>query len=74
MQAVVNRIGIGLLTGLRPQELRDLCAEQIVKPSRDMWYIRIEHHKTAGRTNEKVVRTVPLSGSADQRGAPFARS
>jgi len=57
---LVDMVKFGLLTGLRPQELRDLKVEHIVKPCSDMWYVRIERHKTAGRTNEKVVRTVPL--------------
>lgn len=61
---LVDMIRFGLLTGLRPQELRELRAGQIIKPDSDVWYIRIERHKTAGRTDEKVVRTVPLCEEA----------
>lgn len=63
-QDLCDIVKFGLLTGLRPQELRDLRVNQIIRPEDDRWYIRIEHHKTAGRTKERFPRSVPLSDEA----------
>lgn len=56
---------LGLLTGLRPKEQRELTVDQVFKMG-DKWYIRIDKHKTAGRTREVRDRTVPLSELAKE--------
>ena len=57
---VGDLVKFGLLTGLRPQELRELTTDQVVQVSDEIWYIRIERHKTAGRARDSVARTVPV--------------
>jgi len=59
-----DMILFGLLTGLRPNELRELTQEQ-VRISQDVApYILIEGHKTAKTAGEAKPRTVPLSPTA----------
>lgn len=55
----------GLLTGLRPQELRRLEKEHI-HHAENGYCIVLEQHKTAGRTKTPQPRSVPLSTSAEQ--------
>lgn len=54
----------GLLTGLRPQELRQLEKEQIMKDGQGDFFLFIEKHKTARMTKKSVSRSVPLTGDA----------
>lgn len=61
---LTDLIRFGLLTGLRPQELRELTTDQVINTTDGRCYIRIERHKTAGRTRESGVRTVPLGDEA----------
>ena len=61
---LIDLIRFGLLTGLRPQELRQLKVDQVIRPDSGICYARIERHKTAGRTSERTVRTVPLGKEA----------
>lgn len=50
----------GLLTGLRPQELRGLKKDHIMRDSQGALYIYIEKHKTARMTHLPKPRSVPL--------------
>lgn len=52
----------GLLTGLRPQELRELQKDQIMRDGRGDFFIFIEKHKAARMTKKAVSRSVPLTG------------
>lgn len=55
----------GLLTGLRPQELRALEKNHI-HHTENGYCIVLEQHKTAGSTKIPQPRSVPLSTSAEQ--------
>jgi len=50
----------GLLTGLRPPELRGLKKDYIMRDSEGALYIYIEKHKTARMTHLPKPRSVPL--------------
>ena len=50
----------GLLTGLRPQELRGLRKDYIMRDGQGSLYLYIEKHKTARMTHEHKARSVPL--------------
>jgi integrase len=54
----------GLLTGLRPQELRGLRKEHIMRDGQGSLYLYIEKHKTARMTHEHKARSVPLVPAA----------
>ena len=54
----------GLMTGLRPKEIRELKREHVLPDCRNPEYLRIEQHKTAKMQHEPRPRTVPLSSSA----------
>ena len=54
----------GLLTGLRPQELRCLRWSEVKQDANHKYYIYIEQHKTAKMTTVPMVRSVPLSDDA----------
>lgn len=54
----------GLLTGLRPQELREFQKDQVMRDGRGDFFIFIEKHKTARMTKKAVSRSVPLNGEA----------
>ena len=54
----------GLLTGLRPQELRGLRRSEIHQDANNKSYVLIEQHKTAKMTAVPMVRSVPLSDDA----------
>jgi len=57
----------GLLTGLRPLELRELKRHQIkVSNPSGMTYVMIEQHKTSRSTSDPRPRTVPLCGEAKE--------
>ncbi len=53
-----------LLTGLRPQELRQLKREHIIRPAPDEEYLEFQKHKTAKTMGEPKKRTVPLIADA----------
>jgi integrase len=61
-----DMILFGLLTGLRPQEIRLLRTDQILQDEDGRAYIRIEKHKTARSSRRHEPRTVPLSEAARQ--------
>ena len=54
----------GLLTGLRPQELRGLRREHLEWNGEHSCYVRIEHHKTSNVSRAHRPRTVPLCAEA----------
>ena len=56
----------GLLTGLRPQELRQLQTMHILKLENGSCCIRIEKHKTARSTKNPKPRSVPLCETAKE--------
>ncbi|MBT3193847.1 MAG: site-specific integrase [Verrucomicrobia bacterium] len=49
-----------VLTGLRPQELRDLRRKHFKNDQPGKEYLKFEEHKTAKMTTEPAKRTVPL--------------
>ena len=59
-------IVFGLITGLRPQELRDLRREHILTDGNQRLFIRLEVHKTAKMQRVPRPRTVPLSIEAEE--------
>lgn len=54
----------GLLTGLRPPELRGLTMEHIVHDPGGTSYVLIQQHKTSRSSKEPKPRTVPLCPQA----------
>ena len=72
-------IVFGLITGLRPQELRGLRREHILTDGTQRLFIRLEAHKTAKMQRVPRPRTVPLSIEAEEivnrqmakHGSPF---
>ena len=56
----------GLITGLRPQELRDLRREHIFTDGNQRQFIRLEVHKTAKMQRDPRPRTVPLNIDAEE--------
>jgi integrase len=63
--ALRDMLLFGLLTGLRPQELRALEKDHI-HHTENGYCIVLEQHKTAGSTKTPQPRSVPLSTSAEQ--------
>ena len=59
-----DMILFGLLTGLRPQELRGLQKDQIMRDAQGALYLYIEKHKTARMTHQHKARSVPLVPAA----------
>lgn len=53
----------GVLTGLRPKELRCLRRQDVIDQD-GRKYVHIEHHKTSESSRVPVPRTVPLSAEA----------
>ena len=51
----------GIYTGLRPQELRLLQKEQVVKSASGDYSIFIEHHKTSASSRTPRPRSVPMT-------------
>lgn len=51
----------GLLTGLRPREIRELRPEHVRYLANGTVMVFIEHHKTSGSAREPLPRSVPLS-------------
>lgn len=60
-----DMIRFGLLTGLRPLELRELKHDQIKVNPNGMMYVLIEQHKTSKSAHEPRPRSVPLSPEAE---------
>ncbi len=54
----------GILTGLRPLELRELRFSQIQTDGTGKPFIRIEHHKTSESARVPVSRTIPMPPQA----------
>ena len=54
----------GLLTGLRPQELRCLKTSEIRQDDHGQCFVLIEQHKTAKMTTNPLPRSVPLPAEA----------
>ena len=59
-------IHFGLLTGLRPNELRNLEQEHIRHAPDGSPYLFIEHHKTSESSREPKPRSFPLSKEAEE--------
>lgn len=58
-------IHFGLLTGLRPIELRNLKQEHLRRVPDGSPYVFIEHHKTSESSREPKPRSVPLCKQAE---------
>lgn len=61
-----DMILFGVLTGLRPIELRELTQDQIRHTDEGRPYVYIEGHKTARTVGEPRPRTVPLCSMAEE--------
>ena len=59
-------LAFGLLTGLRPLELRDLRQDQIRHAADGQPYLRIGKHKTSRSAQSPKPRTVPLCPLAEE--------
>jgi len=57
---------VGMATGLRPQELRQLTRDNLFESACGDLCVRIERHKTAKQAYEPKPRSVPLSPEAAQ--------
>jgi len=55
-----DMIVFGLLSGLRPPELRELQRHHYIKDEENREYVEFQRHKTAKSTREPGKRTVPL--------------
>lgn len=54
----------GLLTGLRPQELRELEKKHILRDGNGGVFLYLERHKTARSARKPISRSVPLTAEA----------
>lgn len=54
----------GLLTGLRPQELRQLEKQHIMRDGNGELFLYLERHKTARSARKPISRSVPLTAGA----------
>ncbi|MBN1269883.1 MAG: phage integrase SAM-like domain-containing protein, partial [Kiritimatiellae bacterium] len=61
-----DMIVFGLHTGLRPQELRQLEASQILSDGDGRYSVVIQQHKTARMAHEPKPRSVPLTPQATE--------
>lgn len=59
-----DMVYFGLLTGLRPQELRMLQREHIMQDSEGHAFVLIHQHKTARMVRQPISRSVPLTDEA----------
>ena len=59
-----DMVYFGLLTGLRPQELRGLQRDHILRDSGGQAFVLIQQHKTARMARQPMARSVPLTGAA----------
>lgn len=68
----------GMMTGLRPQELRTLKKAEVQHDSQGRSYVMIEVHKTSRTSRDPQPRTVPLTKEAAEivkrQGGRFPRS
>jgi len=55
-----DMVVFGLLTGLRPQELRELERGHYMDDEEGKEYLEFQHHKTSKATRDPIKRTVPL--------------
>jgi integrase len=63
---VKDFILFGVLTGLRPKEIRDLTQDQIQHAPKGTPYVFIETHKTMKQTRMAIPRSVPLCPLAEE--------
>lgn len=61
-----DMIHFGIVTGLRPQELRTLKAEHLLPDADGGCYLLIEKHKTSRHSSTPKPRTVPLGKDATE--------
>ena len=61
-----DMLRFGLLTGLRPLELRNLTKDNVRQTPDGAMFLLIERHKTSRPANEPKPRTVPLSPPAKE--------
>ncbi len=61
-----DMIFFGLITGLRPQEIRGLRREHIIADETQRLHIRLEEHKTAKVQRDARPRSAPLSVEAEE--------
>ena len=54
----------GLLTGLRPQEIRQLEKQHILRDGNGELFLYLERHKTARSARKPICRSVPLTAEA----------
>ncbi|HMO52524.1 MAG TPA: tyrosine-type recombinase/integrase [Kiritimatiellia bacterium] len=59
-----DMVYFGLLTGLRPQELRQLQRDHILRDSEGNFFVMIQEHKTARTARQPMGRSVPLTDEA----------
>lgn len=59
-----DMVYFGLLTGLRPQELRGLQRDHILRDNGGQAFVLIQQHKTARMARQPAGRSVPLTGEA----------
>lgn len=59
-----DMIEFGLMTGLRPLELRELTKDEVVQDAQGRCFILIEHHKTSKTAKTPQPRSVPLPQEA----------
>jgi len=57
-------IVFGVLTGLRPQELRELRRDQLMQDAYGDYYLFIQYHKTSRTARQPRPRSVPLCPEA----------
>ena len=61
-----DMLSFGLLTGLRPIELRELEHSQVKVNAAGTMHVMIEHHKTSKSAGEPRPRSVPLTPEAEE--------
>ena len=61
-----DMIRFGLLTGLRPLELRELKHDQVKVTAAGTMHVLIEHHKTSKSAGEPRPRSVPLTPEGEE--------
>jgi len=61
-----DMIAFGLLTGLRPQELRTLEKQHVMRDGQGDLFILLERHKTARSARKPISRSVPLNSEATE--------
>ncbi|MCP5488659.1 MAG: site-specific integrase [Verrucomicrobia bacterium] len=59
-----DMVYFALLTGLRPQEIRQLNRDQVMQDGEGRFFLYIREHKTARMSRQPVARSVPLTDEA----------